>query len=50
VVVPSLICDQRAGAAWRDALVVRLLAAEMGLSNTKVADMWREYGLAPWRL
>jgi transposase len=27
----------------------RLLAAELGLSNVKVADVWREYGLAPWR-
>jgi hypothetical protein len=27
----------------------RLLAAEMGLSNVQVADVWREYGLAPWR-
>jgi transposase len=27
----------------------RLLAAEMGLSNVKVADVWREYGLQPWR-
>ena len=21
----------------------------MGLSNVKVADVWREYGLQPWR-
>src|SRR5215213_4569709 len=27
----------------------RLLAAEMGLSKVKVADVWREYGLQPWR-
>jgi transposase len=27
----------------------RLLAAELGLSNVKVARVWREYGLAPWR-
>jgi transposase len=27
----------------------RLLATEMGLSNVKVADVWREYGLQPWR-
>ncbi len=27
----------------------RLLAAELGLSNVKVADVWREYGLQPWR-
>jgi transposase len=27
----------------------RLLAAEMGLSNVKIADVWREYGLQPWR-
>jgi transposase len=27
----------------------RLLAAEMGLSNVKVAKVWREYGLQPWR-
>ena len=28
----------------------RLLAAELGLSNVKVADAWREYGLQPWRV
>jgi transposase len=27
----------------------RLLAAELGLSNVKVAQVWREYGLQPWR-
>jgi transposase len=27
----------------------RLLAAELGLSNVKVAKVWREYGLRPWR-
>jgi transposase len=27
----------------------RLLAAELGLSNVKVADVWREFGLQPWR-
>ena len=27
----------------------RLLAAELGLSNVKVADVWREYGLQPWK-
>ena len=27
----------------------RLLAAELGLSNVKVADVWRERGLQPWR-
>ncbi len=27
----------------------RLLAAELGLSNVKVADVWREHGLQPWR-
>jgi transposase len=27
----------------------RLLAGEMGLSNVKVAKVWREYGLQPWR-
>jgi transposase len=27
----------------------RLLAADLGLSNVKVADVWREYGLQPWR-
>ena len=27
----------------------RLLAAELGLSNVKVAEVWREYGLQPWR-
>src|SRR5262252_841662 len=27
----------------------RLLAREMGVSNVKVADVWREYGLQPWR-
>jgi len=27
----------------------RLLAAELGLSNVKVAKVWREYGLKPWR-
>jgi transposase len=27
----------------------RLLAAELGISNVKVADVWREQGLQPWR-
>ena len=27
----------------------RLLAAELGLSNVKVARVWREYGRQPWR-
>jgi transposase len=27
----------------------RLLAAELGVSNVKVAKVWREYGLQPWR-
>jgi transposase len=27
----------------------RLLARELGVSNVKVADVWREYGLQPWR-
>ncbi len=27
----------------------RLLAKELGLSNVKVAEVWREYGLQPWR-
>ena len=27
----------------------RLLAAELGVSNVKVADVWREWGLKPWR-
>jgi transposase len=27
----------------------RLLGRELGLSNVKVADVWREYGLQPWR-
>jgi transposase len=27
----------------------RLLARELGLSNVKIADVWREYGLQPWR-
>ena len=27
----------------------RLLAAELSLSNVKVAKVWREYGLQPWR-
>ena len=27
----------------------RLLAAQLGLSNVKVAKVWREYGLQPWR-
>jgi transposase len=27
----------------------RLLAAELGVSNVKVADVWREWGLTPWR-
>ena len=26
----------------------RLLAAQMGVSNVKVAAVWREYGLRPW--
>src|SRR5512134_1373618 len=28
----------------------RLLAAELGISNVKVAQVWREYGLQPWRV
>jgi len=28
----------------------RLLARELGLSNVKVAAVWREYGLQPWRM
>ena len=28
----------------------RLLAAELGISNVKVAQVWREHGLAPWRM
>ncbi len=27
----------------------RLLARELGVSNVKVADVWRVYGLQPWR-
>jgi hypothetical protein len=27
----------------------RLLAAELGISNVKVAGVWREWGLQPWR-
>jgi transposase len=27
----------------------RLLAKELGISNVKVADVWREWGLQPWR-
>src|SRR5436190_12486412 len=27
----------------------RLLAAELSISNVKVADVWREWGLQPWR-
>jgi hypothetical protein len=27
----------------------RLLAAELGVSNVKIADVWREWGLQPWR-
>jgi transposase len=27
----------------------RLLGAELGISNVKVAEVWREYGLQPWR-
>jgi transposase len=27
----------------------RLLAAELGVSNVKVAEVWREWGLQPWR-
>ena len=27
----------------------RRLGRELGLSNVKVADVWREYGLQPWR-
>src|SRR5205809_6533867 len=27
----------------------RLLAADLGVSNVKVADVWREWGLQPWR-
>ncbi len=27
----------------------RLLARELGVSNVKVADVWREYGMQPWR-
>jgi len=32
-----------------DAPVERLLARELGLSNVEVANVWREYGLQPWR-
>src|SRR5512135_1862854 len=28
----------------------RLLAAELGISNVKVAQVWREHGLQPWRM
>jgi transposase len=27
----------------------RLLASELGISNVKVAETWRQYGLQPWR-
>jgi len=27
----------------------RLLATELGMSNVKVAETWRQYGLEPWR-
>jgi len=27
----------------------RLLASELGVSNVKVAETWRQYGLEPWR-
>ena len=27
----------------------RLLAGQMGVSNVKVASVWREFGLRPWR-
>jgi transposase len=27
----------------------RLLASELGMSNVKVAETWRQYGLEPWR-
>ena len=27
----------------------RLLASELGMSNVKVAETWRQYGLQPWR-
>ena len=27
----------------------RLLGRQLGLSNVKIADVWREYGLQPWR-
>jgi transposase len=27
----------------------RMLAIELGMSNVKVAETWREYGLQPWR-
>jgi transposase len=27
----------------------RLLAGELGISNVKVAETWRQYGLEPWR-
>jgi len=27
----------------------RLLAGELGMSNVKVAETWRQYGLEPWR-
>ncbi len=38
-----------AGSAGGDAPVERLLARELGLSNVEVANVWREYGLQPWR-
>ena len=37
---------QRLGVTHRSS---RLLAAELGLSNVKVARVWREYRLQPWR-
>ena len=37
---------QRLGVTHRSS---RLLATELGLSNVKVARVWREYRLQPWR-
>jgi transposase len=46
VVLATLEPPKRLGAThWSS----RLLAAELGLSNVKVAKVWREYGLQPWR-
>jgi Homeodomain-like domain len=45
IVLATLEPPARLGVHWSS----RLLAAELGLLDVKVAKVWREYGLPPWR-